>query len=472
MIPPRPDLPFVLRTLQDLLTKIGVPRAFLVLAKTMRKVVLVDKESSMANHVETLAISGAETLYINTEFWKKQVLSQYDMNFVLLHELFHHILGDTGILNQRKNENRQVEEDLEGVSTDARINSLIFQFLPRDKKSGDWICSRMYKPNGLHGLLRPWSSYSTGDPLKSLYYNLWKGGSGMQSHEDVLNALRLLYNHQNVNISLIGGHGATGSGGTQITQEGQKAKEQGEGQGESPLKPMPKEVLSVLGEAINEAGQEAGYGDYALKKLVSLVNHSKQLDKRVLKSYSVTHQLNKLRSMFPKKRRSRKPVPINPTNRDLLKMILNGYPPILWNSPKTRNEKAEFGVAIYLDLSGSVWEYLPKILRVLSSMKRELKVIYGFSNQVHEHTLNQLRRGELTTTGGTDFDCIAKHLLENKFDRCVIITDGYASIGYKNQAKIKKQVKKCGMILFGENDNANNWFSNNYDNYYLNDIVT
>ena len=154
MIPPRPDLPFVLRTLQDLLTQIGVPRAFLVLAKTMRKVVLVDKESPMENHVGTLAISGAETLYINTAFWKEQVLSQYDMNFVLLHELFHHILGDTGVLNQRKNENRQVGEDLEGVSTDARINSMIFQFLPRIKKDGDWICLRMYKPSGLDGLLR------------------------------------------------------------------------------------------------------------------------------------------------------------------------------------------------------------------------------------------------------------------------------------------------------------------------------
>jgi len=294
----------------------------------------------------------------------------------------------------------------------------------------------------------------------------------MQSHEDILNALRLLYNHQTINISLIGGHGTSESGGGQENQEGQKEKEQGEGQGESLLKPMPKEIASALGEAVNEAGQEAGYGNYALKKLMNVINQSKQLDRRVLKSYSVTHQLNKLRSMFPKKRRSRKPVPINPTNRDLLKMVLNGHPPILWNSPKTRNEKAEFGVAIYLDLSGSVWEHLPKILRVLSSMKKELKVVYGFSNQVHEHTLSQLRRGELTTTGGTDFDCIAEHLLEHKFDRCVIITDGYASIRYEHQSKIKKQVKKCGMILFGRSDNANNWFSNNYDNYYLNDIVT
>ena len=102
MIPSKPDLPFVLRTLQTLLTdKVGVPRAFLILAKTMHRVIVVGKESPLAPHIPTLGISGAEVLYINQEFWKENVRSEYDMHFVLLHELLHHILGDTGILRQR-----------------------------------------------------------------------------------------------------------------------------------------------------------------------------------------------------------------------------------------------------------------------------------------------------------------------------------------------------------------------------------
>jgi predicted metal-dependent peptidase len=156
---------------------------------------------------------------------------------------------------------------------------------------------------------------------------------------------------------------------------------------------------------------------------------------------------------------------------DLLKLKTWGIPPTMWTAPKVGRKRGEVSVAIYLDLSGSVTEYLPRICRIISSMKKEIQLIFGFSNIVEDHTLNQLRRGEIKTTGGTDFNCIARHLLENKYKKCVIITDGYAYIDSEYKRKIKAQLASCACILFGKMDNKENWFSQNFDSFYLDEVV-
>ena len=54
--------------------------------------------------------------------------------------------------------------------------------------------------------------------------------------------------------------------------------------------------------------------------------------------------------------------------------------------------------------------------------------VYIFSNEVSEITLAELKDGKLSSTGGTDLDCVAEHSLKNKFKRVLILTDGYFNI--------------------------------------------
>lgn len=468
MIPTRPDMSFVLRVLNDLMRLLNAPGAYLILAKSLKELVLIEKEDARAEQLSTLAIDGAERLYINVAFWNKQVRSQHDAKFVLLHELMHHILGDTAILRKRAQDKQIVIDDLEGIATDARINALIHGMIPfGDTNEGTSILYRMYKPKGgVQALLRPNSSLPTTDELYNLYQYLYFD-PGVRGYEDILNALKVILAQKikKTKIQLIGSHGAGGGKGEKEKGEG------GKGAGEE-LKEMPKEIKDALiGELMDGASQNAGYGGNAFSYFVQLLKNQRSIDRRLLRNYSTTHKINKIRSMFQEKKRSRKPVPIYPTKRDLLKMAVTGTPPVMWAAPKTRNKTTEFGVAIYLDLSGSVHDHLPKIVRMIVSMKKEVQVIYGFSNEVHEHSLNQLRRGELKTTGGTDFDCIAEHCLEEGFKRCVVITDGWASMNAKNSREMSDQLEKAALILFGTGDNKDNWFSQQYDTFHLDEVV-
>jgi len=71
---------------------------------------------------------------------------------------------------------------------------------------------------------------------------------------------------------------------------------------------------------------------------------------------------------------------------------------------------------------------VPEIIGLLRSLKAELKTIFLFSNKVVEVPFPTLLAGQVQTTYGTDFDCIAEHVLANPYDKAVIRTDGYASM--------------------------------------------
>ena len=65
---------------------------------------------------------------------------------------------------------------------------------------------------------------------------------------------------------------------------------------------------------------------------------------------------------------------------------------------------------------------------MLRSFEHSLLSIYLFSNKVVQTSIGDLLKGRVTTTGGTDFDCIAESIVEKSLDRAVILTDGYASL--------------------------------------------
>ena len=84
----------------------------------------------------------------------------------------------------------------------------------------------------------------------------------------------------------------------------------------------------------------------------------------------------------------------------------------------------------------------------------ELTTIYQFSNRVVETSFGELSKGTIRTTYGTDFDCIAEHILGHGFDKAVIVTDGYASMA----DELKQELKRHGLvtltILFGGAQNC------------------
>jgi hypothetical protein len=86
---------------------------------------------------------------------------------------------------------------------------------------------------------------------------------------------------------------------------------------------------------------------------------------------------------------------------------------------------------------------------LLRSLRTELKTIFLFSNIVVEVPFRALLAGRVQTTCGTDFDCIAEHVLANRLDKAVILTDGYASMKVENLRSLQERKFVALTVLFG-----------------------
>ena len=85
-------------------------------------------------------------------------------------------------------------------------------------------------------------------------------------------------------------------------------------------------------------------------------------------------------------------------------MLAAGIAPFHYHNERPQITTVQHGLAVYLDVSGSVNRYLPKIIALLRCLENELKSIFLFSNEVVEVPFKTLLAGRVQTTFGTDFD--------------------------------------------------------------------
>jgi predicted metal-dependent peptidase len=183
---------------------------------------------------------------------------------------------------------------------------------------------------------------------------------------------------------------------------------------------------------------------------------------KALERFSCNHKVNSIKGMFQKDKKVTSVIPIRPSSRDMFLMSQNAMP-VLWHNKLPREAKKNKNIAIYLDVSGSVTSMLPMLLGFIKNMNRSIKTIYCFSNIVSEHSIQELSNGVFKTTGGTDFNCIAQHVLDNKqIDKAVIFTDGFADISNNLKAPLKAQLKDAAVVYFGSYVNKDNFFAKEY----------
>ena len=137
-------------------------------------------------------------------------------------------------------------------------------------------------------------------------------------------------------------------------------------------------------------------------------------------------------------RRSRLMVPVvagtgvwpNAADRLAPARRLLGAPTTLWAQPTVtpaRVPERPASAHVYLDVSGSMTELLPRLLGLLVPFAADGRAaVWQFSTEVEPLPLAALRRGRLATTMGTDINCVAAHLLAHPaVRRAVVVTDGY-----------------------------------------------
>ena len=133
-------------------------------------------------------------------------------------------------------------------------------------------------------------------------------------------------------------------------------------------------------------------------------------------------------------------------------LLSAGIWPGLFRNRQTEIIRNRMGVAVFLDVSGSVNDYLPGILGILSKFKDRIRTVYLFSNKVVESSMAEVCNGQIKTTYGTDFDCIAQEIIAKSYDRAVVITDGVAEMEEANTKALQDAGINILTILFDNTD--------------------
>lgn len=385
----------------------------------------VTKVEEDAN-VPTACINAEGHMKYSPEFAGKFVTSTEDTFCLVMHELMHplfchYIYGGSEIAN---------------LAADAVINAAVTGLFPAVSGSGK-LFKKLYKPEGVEAILS--SAYPRYNSRfwklhQMLYAN--HSSSDTMTTGELIQTLKILCELEKV-IVLIGSHSdgnnkAEGAFGSEVCRK-------------------------IAGEIKESMGNSAGFSSVLKDMLSAVLKTHLSLKKRLLSDYLTRRKIDRFVEQGRRPRRSTSPMPIHPGKKDTV-LLAAGIWPGHFRNVLHKPQETRKGLAVFLDVSGSVNEHLPKIIGILRNMKEKMKSIYLFSNRVIETGFKELvEKGKVNTTYGTDFDCVARKILEDDFEKAVVITDGIASMNEENSEALKEKRVKILTVLYGGGEDCDDF---------------
>jgi hypothetical protein len=368
--------------------------------------------------IPTASINIEGRLSYNSEFVEKHICCKEDLFSLVFHELLHPMFGHFIYENG----------ELENIAADAIINAVVSEVYSEASRNGN-LFRKFYPDRGLPGLLRPMSEMSRGKYSK-VYERLYSQSDVHDSFTtgELIQTLKILTQSEQLStIILIGNHSHNENAASQKTA-------------------FSNELLSKIAEDLRrnvagKGGKYAGFSSELLDLFMEALKTHLSIKKILLQKFLTKRKLDRFREYFRVQRVGVSPIPLYPSKRDLV-LLASGFYPGYFHNHTSKPITEEKGLAIYLDVSGSVNDYLPKIIGVLAKLKSSVTSLFLFSNIVVETTMEDLIKGKIRTSYGTDFNCIAQSIIERRFEKAIIITDGYADMS----EELSKQLKTMGLV--------------------------
>lgn len=134
-------------------------------------------------------------------------------------------------------------------------------------------------------------------------------------------------------------------------------------------------------------------------------------------------------------------IPSHISKRDVMS-IAQGQIPVIWQGKfASPNKKAK----LYMDVSGSMESYLGLIPYIYGRMIEHVDEIFEFSTWVVRVAPEDKF---YYSTGGTDFDPVAEHIIDQGIDSIIVISDGEATMSEARFEKLAQQVQQMIYIIF------------------------
>jgi hypothetical protein len=141
-------------------------------------------------------------------------------------------------------------------------------------------------------------------------------------------------------------------------------------------------------------------------------------------------------------------VPSLISRKNLLSLSLGDFP-VIWD--KAFEVKAT-QIDLYVDVSGSMNVYYGYIPYIYDALRRIRGRIFQFSTQVVEADPDDRW---VHTTGGTDFDEVAKHILAGGTRSLILVSDGCGKLEKPNLAALARQLESLVYLKVKENSHRN-----------------
>ena len=421
-----------------------------------------------SDKTETACVTCGESpeLLLNKEFIEAHCQADEHLFMLVMHELYHVILGHTRLFPR--------STEVRNLVFDAVINAILCSLFPKPEFTS--FFTDYYPSDKMpFTLLRP---KGDGTPLAAeAALKLLYGGSDTGTYHDVYEALLKSGCVKEITVFLGGGRGATALPGDGRARSPIAPDSDGAGRARTPCAPHP-----IL---LGSHGDEDEAMSPEMKELIHKIISKWPSPDRPLQGQDLgaeererdfgnggrgatalargIRRLMRMAAMPGKKEVRRRSV------REMVCETATFLPD--WHDRSHEAREAAFGDAliyrtttrmqrpssrdnrqsfVYFDVSGSVAEQVPSVAQALLPYCRGgLCTVHVFSTVVHLASARNLAARKFSSTGGTDVNCVLRHVIElpcRKRPRAVIvITDGFTGAP---DATLAAQFRTAGMRLF------------------------
>ena len=364
-------------------------------------------------------------LLFNPEFIEKHCKTDEHLLMILMHEMYHVILGHTRLFS--------LITPMQNFAFDAVINSMICRSMPGYEYVS--FFTGLYKDDKDEALLRPPENWSQdlgkyahwklkGDFLtahKALYTE-----EGDLSYRDIFELVSQKTSGE-LETDLLGSHG-----------DAEEIKDP------DTIKVIAKIVRQwPAGEKKEGQGRGAELEKYIIELIWPTMDVSRVIRRAIL---AVALHSHGARSIYRQcQKETLLPYPTLPDRRATVMRSL-GQHPVFFRGHIAQIHKETVGlVHVYLDVSGSMENYLQTIFSCLKPLRNHLyPILHIFSTEVIDCPIEEILKGIYSTTHGTDIDCVLEHVIKNKIIKAAIITDGY--VGAPSEELMEKLPKQFKLV--------------------------
>lgn len=400
---------------------------------------------------------------------------------LLAHEIFHQILNHLD--NSKYNGNRKAWN----IAMDCIIQSILYKMNKAPGYSNyvrsnfsyvrslnvdpgfhiTYLMEKIYKLEGIEALLRPPNPLDRiasreqieDQDIRAMRYKLYrKYGNPIVTEVDIYNFLLKKYKEDELEKIFLLSDNTT-------DQDNKEEVETEDG-----FVPGIGNVLSedqIINICKESSSNTSGYNSKLEEKIKNIkVQKNKDLHNALDKALLNSTKAKIIGAVGTRNNNSKSVViPSRISKVDLIKLSSNNYP-IFFKKAQPVLKKGE-GI-IYIDVSGSTDDYIDWMYGCILDLSKIIHIeCFLFSNKIVKVSIEDIKLGKVVSTGGTDFNCIAEHILRpenNSINKAVIFTDGYAYISNENIKAIKdKDITFIGAVFHLDNNKV--WNTSTLDQF-------